>query len=750
MQLPLPAPGSTTDAVFTAYQKTVKGKLIENDVRTPMWVPQTDDSLFVAVLRSMLLLKQEEAAAFEVVVQRLKDAATRYGKTPLRLIWSVSKKVGSDASTPEIEDVRRLRAIVAAHVREHFVSYYKHHLSNYEEIWNAYGEGILGWEPYDPESGMDEEVHKEETARWKERVQKLIDFDSTSSYIKDGLGTALRYWTEGNDECAAKCLQVLRGFYEDVYHTRHEIRDALLIVIETPYQDAPTLVLDALADLLGVHIDLYRQEQDELGAAFSRNAKCVESYGPSRDDEEKLKELKAQYNKAGIRDFPLFDVLMMEYMQEEQRFYSYSSPDSMEVRLEERTPAMEQDNGDDDAVLQFYVALQNDEVLEDLPTFVDPCVEGAQEPGEAALVRAQSMDNSQELNDDDDDGDGDDNDDDDNDSDYEQPQGGGDGGDDDDDDDDDDDHNDDDNDNDNATQDETVPSVPIRLRPFANADYHMGMHEAPISVEQEAWAQDRIQKLHKHFLAHHSSRKGIGRIMLMQDPYGDPSMPTLAPTGGEAAESKETNRQNWDRLKASPLPHVAELTELIEQKLAIPLRKRISEERGEVYKTYQAERKAAEVDSDEWKGAVEWIELHAKDKRTQVGLGMALRLVVNENLPFAMNEEGGWAALLAWWKLLYDAADQAGDTRKGWRKDSEEGKWLCRTYYNIRSQDKWYKDAQTRIWQGLWEFLNVLYGWLLQTKNQPTLDAVKRLTGNAAFEESVSWASLGYRVDLGN
>ena len=57
MQLPLPAPGSTTDAVFTAYQKTVKGKPIDNDVRTPMWVPQTDDSLFVAVLRSMLLLK---------------------------------------------------------------------------------------------------------------------------------------------------------------------------------------------------------------------------------------------------------------------------------------------------------------------------------------------------------------------------------------------------------------------------------------------------------------------------------------------------------------------------------------------------------------------------------------------------------------------------------------------------------------------------------------------------------------------
>ena len=141
--------------------------------------------------------------------------------------------------------------------------------------------------------------------------------------------------------------------------------------------------------------------------------------------------------------------------------------------------------------------------------------------------------------------------------------------------------------------------------------------------------------------------------------------------------------------------------------------------------------------------------MHLKDKRKQVGLGLALRLAVNETLPFATNEEGGWVALLAWWKLLHDAAAQDGDTRKGWRKDSEEGKWLCRTYSRIHSQDKWFKDAQTRMWQGLWEFLNALYGWS-RANSQPTLDAVERLSADAAFEESVSWASLGYRVDLGN
>jgi hypothetical protein len=363
------------------------------------------------------------------------------------------------------------------------------------------------------------------------------------------------------------------------------------------------------------------------------------------------------------------------------------------------------------------------------------------------------MDDSQEPSDDDDD------DDDPNDADYEQAQGGdddnGDGDDGDDDDDDDDDDGDDGDggeegeEGDDALQDETAPSVPIRLRPFANADYRMGMHEAPISEEQEAWVKARMRKLHKHFLGHVSSRKGYGCIMLMQDPLGDPSMPTLAPTGGEAAESKETNRQNWDLLKASPLPHVVALTERIEEELAIPLRERISEDRGIPYKTYQRERDEAVPNSDEWKDAVEWIELHAKDKRMQAGLGLALRLAVSGNLPFSANEEGGWVALLAWWKLLHDAADQAGVEQKGWRKDGEEGKWLCRTYSNIRSQDKWFKDAQTRMWQGLWDFLNALYGWS-RANSEPTFSAVERLTADAAFEESVSWASLGYRVDLGS
>ena len=756
MLLPQPAPGSTTDAVFEAYQKeAVQGKPVGDDRHTPMWVPQNDDSLFVSVLRSMMLLKKEEPEAFKITVQRLKDAANRYGKTPLRLVWSVIKKMGTDASTPEIEDVRRLRAIVAAHVREHFVSYYKHHLSNYEEIWNAYGEGVLGWEPYDPESGMEEEVHKKETARWRERVQKLIDLDSTSAYITDGLGTALRYWAESNDECVAKCLQVLRGFYEEVAYTQHEIRDALVIAIETPYQDAPTLVLDALADLLGVHIDLYRQEQGEIGAAFSNEAVCVESYGPSRDDEEGLKELKAQYNKAGIRDFPLFDVLMMEYTQEQQMFYSYSTPESMEVQLMERTPALEQDN-DDDAVLQFYAALQNDDPLEDLPTFVNPCV------NQAALVSAQPMDDSQKPDDDDDvdddDGDADDDDDDPNDPDYDQAQGGdrgeeeADGDDDDDVDDNGEEEEEEEEEEANALQNATAtrePSVPIRLQPFAKTDYRMQGNDAPISEEQEAWAKARMKKAHAHYVAHVLSRKGYGRIMLMQDSVGDPSASTSAPIGGEAAKSKELNRQSWMRLKASPLPQVLALTERIEEEFSTQLGERISANRP-LHKVYQEERDAAERGSEEYDEAKEWLDLFAKDKRKYEGLLMAVRLVANDGLPFAANEEGGWVAILAWWKLLHDAADQPGVREKAWNVDWDEGRWLCRTYSiiaNTESKNK--EDKPTRLWRGLWEFLNSLYGWS-RNNSQPTFDAVERLAGDAAFEESVSWGSLGYRPNLGS
>ena len=74
-------------------------------------------ALCLGLAPSMMLLKKEEPEAFKITVQRLKDAATRYGKTLARLVWSVIKKMGTDASTPEIEGPWALRAIVAAHAR---------------------------------------------------------------------------------------------------------------------------------------------------------------------------------------------------------------------------------------------------------------------------------------------------------------------------------------------------------------------------------------------------------------------------------------------------------------------------------------------------------------------------------------------------------------------------------------------------------------------------------------------------------
>ena len=277
----------------------------------------------------------------------------------------------------------------------------------------------------------------------------------------------------------------------------------------------------------------------------------------------------------------------------------------------------------------------------------------------------------------------------------------------------------------------------------------MGQHDAPISVEQEAWAQARIRKAHRHFLGHVSSRKGYGCIMLMQNRLGDLSMPTLAPTGGEAAKSKQINRVIWKQLKASPLPQVVALTKRIEEKFANALRQQISEDRGENHKDYQRRLKEATKDSPEEIDATTWLESHARDKRKQVGVFTALRLVVSANLPFASNVEGGWVALLAWWKLLRDAAEQAGRSADGWNVDKEEGGWLCRTFYPSNSEDARYKDNKALKWRGLWEFLNALHGWSWRN-SAPTYSAIERLTGDTAFQESVSWFSLGYRVDLGS
>ena len=760
MRLPAAPSSTTTDAVFTAYQKTVKGKPVDREEEAPKWVPRNDDSLFVSVLRSMLLFKEGggeggKEDAFGIMAQRLKDAAQRYGKTPLRLKWTPSKKSERESSSVEIEDVRRLRAIVAAHVHENFVWYYKHHRSVYADLWN----GILEWTPYNPESGVGMAAHKKSTDRWRERTQKLISLDSTSAYLRDALSAALKYDAEGKGECTERCLDAIRDFREDASHIRHEVRDALVITIETPYQEAPTLVLDALADLLGVHIDLYFQEQVTLDAVAAKGAECTESYGPSRDDDTALQRLKTQYNKVDIDDFPLFDVVVMAFEQEQQMFYGYSIPVRAEVKLNARTPALEED-GYDDALLEFYVALENGEVLGDLPTFVDPCVEGAQDPNQAAaLVRAQLMEGDEgeegEKGEEGEEGDSQATGDDPNDSDYEQPQDGdaGDGvGDDDDAGDAGDDADADAGGDDDAPQVESGssgPSVPIRLRPFANADYRMGQHDAPISVEQEQWAKARLRKAHAHFLAHVSSRKGYGCIMLMQDPHGDASVPILAPTGGEAAKSKETNRRIWARLKASPLSQVVNLTEFIENEFDHKLRNRISADRGATYQANQRDFAEEEKGSEAYNLAKAWLESHYLDKRKQLGLFTALRLVNSANLPFAGNSEGGWVALLTWWKRLRDAAEAAGVAETGWEMDREEGKWLCRTHYAANSDDAHVNDASTRRWRSLWEFLNALRGRLGRSSPE-TLSAIERLTEDTTFQESTSWASLGYQVELGS
>ena len=83
----------------------------------------------------------------------------------------------------------------------------------------------------------------------------------------------------------------------------------------------------------------------------------------------------------------------------------------------------------------------------------------------------------------------------------------------------------------------------------------------------------------------------------------------------------------------------------------------------------------------------------------------------------------------------------------GWNVYSNEGKWLCRTYYAANSEDAHKKDSPTRKWQSLWEFLNALYGWL-RRESPPTLSAIDQLTDDDAFRHSVSWDSLGYHVEL--
>ena len=291
---------------------------------------------------------------------------------------------------------------------------------------------------------------------------------------------------------------------------------------------------------------------------------------------------------------------------------------------------------------------------------------------------------------------------------------------------------------------ERQPSVPIRLRPFAEPDYVL--REVAMSEEQEEWARGRMRDAHNHIIEHLSSRPGYGEIVLMTDPMDDALAEQYAPTGGETAAVKDDNKRNWAWLKGHD--KVGDLSLRMESSLASEIVQTISYKTQEHLKYYKAARESS--DPNERERAKEWLEQFKEDKRRRDGMQMALRLMYR--VPAFRNHDAGpWVALLAWWLRLYDKAQMHPPPAHGGRAtaDNAHGRELCMMHSDTKSTGaSWRESATKKYWDGLWDFMDHLVFWL-QTNAPAVYAAAEGLSNDATFIEDTSWVNLGVRLKAG-
>ena len=769
---------STTDAVFQAHQ-TKKGRH-KATVRDTMRVPQDGDSLFASVLHAMQSVEQEDASVGgsvrKLMRERLASVAVEHklltsdqqGDAP-SLRWRPSTgRLGQVATDAITKDVRRLRRIVAAHVNANFTSYYRQHVqSSMEELYKPYTKGVIGWTS---------EASEDETAQWRKVAQQMVELASTSAPIRDGLVAALEYELEGNDECAEECLAWLGGIFEDPKNVRHEIRDALVITIATPKADTPTLVLNALADILGVYIDLYQIEFSVMGTP----AACVESYGPADDA-----DLVAAYREARGKDgVPLLELLAIQYSGADETFYSYLDPDFGSVRLGERKPMDPMNVDTPDPLLKFYEAVEKNEPLPELVGFTDTCgmdsaqdrqsafASPAQQPGETVQVEetgdesaesqsAESQsDESQSAESQGDDpsytpprssargGSGDSDDDDDDDEQEQEAEQEADGG--------------GDSDGDGGlgegsgdaigtivaarqpSNSDVRVSVPIRLREVEEADYYM--KDALMSVEQVDWATERMGSAHKCFIEHMSSRMGYGEVMLMQPPMLDPTAVVPKPTGGEIANAKRQAVQAWNALLADE--RTKELAQLLEGELIADIEAdlALTSDNAKQWRTTVGNGSNSQQGSGsqgEMAHAAGGLQDHQGNIRLQHGYRQAVRLATRVDA-FRNHEAGGLIALFAWWhRLNEDLNSKRVPENARANRLLVDGQKLCERYSDVHStQAEWVVTKTRRFWRGMWAFMEKVDLWLDGNAPDGMREQVNALAADTAFAGATDWPAL--------
>ena len=751
-----------TDALFT-LRLTESGDtpatVRADDVRA---VPVDGDALFSAVLRALVVWGRapEHAKAMEdVVMQRLDVWIDSTG--PLKLDWDATD---SKASDDEKSDIQKLRKIVADRFRvdSNFYDYYTHSTSNANEMRDAYT-SLLAWPYANPLSN----AQKAAMNRQLYALGQIQTMRGTPKPIKQGIGVARKYAADLDHPCAKECLDELQALYDAPDSRRRETQNAVIATTEMMGQKSPFALLDVIADILGVHIDVFFYDRKSGGVD---SAKCTHSFGPDPQDwvEERDGGLAEEYEAAGLgKTFPLLELL---YAKDTKRF-TYNVPSSESSRQREgRRPLLDREFDDEDAILRFYEAILNGDdsatSMPKLPPFKDPCKE----------------DKGDEEHSDDDESD-----DDESDGDEEYVGGSEEEGEEEDEDEDevveetpvadagnadnaattttttmaDGDDNartdpamrartsaamiDSDDEDEAADGDlEPQPSVPIRLGPFAEPDYVL--REVVMSEEQGEWARDRLRKAHAHFIEHLSSRPGYGDIMLMLDALDDASAVQYMPTGGETAAVKDNNKKNWAWLKSHDI--VGEMSQEIESSLASEIVQTISAKRKDYLKYFKAKKESGDKKVREH--AINWLQRHRDDNKRRDGMQMALRLMSGVSV-FRDYDEGPWVALIAWWRRLDEKAQEQPPPANGERPtaDDAQGRELCKMHSKTKSTGPWMDSATKKYWDGLWKFMDRLYYWLNTNNYQAVVDRAEAIKNDPAFAEETSWANLGVRLKPG-
>ncbi len=383
-----------TDVVYqmrslTMQETTEEGNVIqvENWVKIGsgpiLDVPDDGDCLIYCILRSMRAWSRAapaQSGPLSVAKQRLDAFAQSYNLPLVDLDFDVPADPLRSGEA-EKTSARHLRALMARHLHENFLRFYDASPEDREQFEQGY-RNLVTWferrERFILGEKMDVRMAKaERISRRLSILTQLKDLPTTSPFVKSGLERALEAANQEppDHSCIKDCLDMLRERYDEAggINRRSETRDAAVIMTKTEREWTYDTSVHVLADLLGVYVDYYQYQGNELAWTDSVHAG---GYGPTLTDEER-NALATQYAAHSVPPgyLPRFVVVKSPVHYRYQIPDDGSYLDNMAARKDVRLDASGNVRAlDDDFVHMYHAALaQGERWRDDDDDFDDPC-----------------------------------------------------------------------------------------------------------------------------------------------------------------------------------------------------------------------------------------------------------------------------------------------------------------------------------------------------------------------------------------